>query len=129
MINEKNMIQQVKDGYDEDLWYDWFCNDASLKNKGKALLIKAKKIMLSNKFDASKCYIFFKNNCPMRGTLYDDFRICDLETGDIIYIVTPKSGHTVMNGKGSVWGKSNDFKEAVFEGTWTEIKNWFIKVQ
>ena len=108
------------------LWYDWFCKDSSLIRKGEALLKKLRLIAKSDKFDNDKCYVFFKNNCPFSGSLYDDFRICDLETGDVLYTVVPKSGHTVDNGKGYVWGKENGFEEPLFEGTWGEIKRWFL---
>ena len=72
--------------------------------------VKAKNI------DATKNYTFFKNNCPMQGPLYDDFRICDIETGDVVYTVSPKSGHT---GLAEVWGSANDFK-----GPLAEAKNF-----
>ena len=49
----------------------------------------------------------------MKGSLYDDFRICDLETGDVIWNVTAKSGHT---HQAEVWGRVNDFKEPVAVG-------------
>ena len=104
-------------------WYDWFCKESSLNAKTKSLGAKLKGIADSKKFDNEKCYVFFKNNCPMSGPLYDDFRICDIESGDVIYCVIPKSGHT---GKAEVWGKENDFNGAiaVFD-TWKELKAWF----
>lgn len=108
------------------LWYDWFCKDTSLYNKGVSLLKKLNQINKSKKFDSNKTYVFFKNCCPLDGSLYDRFSICDIETGEAIYCVTPKSGHTAHNGKGDVWGKENDFKEPLFEGSWKEIKNWFL---
>ena len=76
------------------LWYDWFCKETSLVNKGKALLQRLNAISGSAKFDNDKTYVFFKNNCPCNGSLFDDFRICDIETGDVIYCVVPKSGVT-----------------------------------
>lgn len=109
-----------------NLWFDWFCKDSSLQKKGEALLKKLSMISSSKKFDNSKCYVLFKNNCPFSGSLYDDFRICDIETGDVIYTVCPKSGHKEDNGKGNVWGRENGFEKPLFEGTWKEIKNWFL---
>jgi hypothetical protein len=49
----------------------------------------------------------------MNGPLYDDFRICDIETGDVIWTVTPKCGHS---GKAEIWGTVNNFKEAIAIG-------------
>ena len=104
-------------------WYDWFCKDESLPNKTKKLARRLKAISKSDKFDNETSYVFFKNNCPCSGPLYDDFRICSIETGDVIYTVTPKSGHT---GLAEVYGKENDFKEALIEGAWKDVKNWFL---
>lgn len=115
------------DTYDVmDLWYDWFCRDTSLKRKGEALLKKLKAIASSNKFDNDKCYVFFKNNCPCYGNLYDDFRICDKETGDVLYCVVPKSGFKRDEGRAQVYGVDNDFKEPLVEGTWRDVKAWFL---
>lgn len=110
-----------------DLWYDWFCKDTSLQKKGEALFKKLKAISNSTKFDNSKSYVFFKNNCPVFGRLYDDFRICDIETGDVIFTVVPKSGYYADNGLGKVWGydENGKFKE-LFKGSWKEIKQWFL---
>ena len=108
------------------LWYDWFCKNTSLKRKGEALLKKLKLIASSNKFDNDKCYVFFKNNCPCVGSLYDDFRICDKETGDVIYCVIPKSGHKAHGGRAQVFGVDNDFEGPIVEGTWREVKAWFL---
>lgn len=104
-------------------WYDWFCKEPALNAKTKSLGTKLKGIADSKKFDNEKCYVFFKNNCTIGGRLYDDFRICDIQSGDVIYCVIPKSGHS---GKAEVWGKENNFDGAiaVFD-TWKELKAWF----
>ncbi len=88
-------------------FYDWFCKDSSLERKAIKLMKSVKRWVKFRNTDTSKVYVFFKNNCPMNGPLYDDFRICDLETGDVIWTVTPKCGHS---GKAEVWGRQNDFK-------------------
>ena len=103
-------------------WYDWFCRDTSLANKTKSLGKKVMKIAKSSKVDIDKQYVFFKNNCPVPGPLYDDFRICDLKSGDVIYTVIPLSGHS---GKAEVHGKENNFKEPLAMGSWKDIKNFF----
>lgn len=107
-------------------WYDWFCKQSSLVKKTDKLYKLFIQISKSKKIDLLNSCVFFKNNCPMNGSLYDDFRICDLTNGDVIYTIIPKSGHKNMNGKGEVWGKENNFKEALFVGTWHEIKNFFL---
>jgi hypothetical protein len=94
-------------------FYDWFCKDSSLKNKATRLFMLVKRWAKNRNTDTDKVYVFFKNNCPMNGPLYDDFRICDIETGDVIWTVTPKSGHS---GLAEVWGKQNDFKGAIVTG-------------
>lgn len=138
-MEEKNLIQWIKE-FDEGKfdnpdrstqieagWYDWFCKDTSLVKKTVSLGSKLKSIIKSPKLDPANQYVLFKNNCPVRGELYDDFRICDILTGDVIFTIVPKSGHEVHGGKGNVWGRENNFKDPLFEGSWKEIKNWFLK--
>ena len=94
-------------------FYDWFCSDKALKAKSERLFRAVKRWVEKRNTDTDKVYVFFKNNCPMNGPLYDDFRICDIETGDVIWTVTPKSGHS---GLAEVWGKQNGFEGAIAKG-------------
>ena len=130
MEKEIAIADLIKMDFDEafnkdNCWgfFDWFCKDSSLKNKAKVLFGKVKALARSGKFDPTKTYVFFKNNCPLVGNLYDDFRICDIESGDVIYNVTPKSGHS---GKAEVWGEENDFEYPIVSGTWREVRMWFF---
>ena len=76
-------------------FYDWFCKDSSLEAKSKTLMNKVIKLIESGKvnINTAESYVFFKNNCPMSGPLYDSFSICTKD-GEVILWATPKSGHT-----------------------------------
>lgn len=68
-------------------WYDWFCRDSSLRNKTYKMGNIIKDIKAGGKVDLENNYVFFKNNCPFTGPLYDDFRICDMKTGEVIFTI------------------------------------------
>ena len=86
-------------------FYDWFCKDSALERKANILFPKVKKFIESTRVDILDTYVFFKNNCPVNGPLYDDFRICD-ENG-VLFTVIPKCGHS---GKAEIWGKNESGK-------------------
>lgn len=134
-FSDPDTLVQIKAG-----WDDWFCNDKSLCNKTKILGKKVKQIASSPKINVNTMYVLFKNNCPCNGPLYDSlsilrmkgkvvgplydsFSICDMESHDVLFWVTPKSGHT---GKAEVVAAPN-FGENVVEGTWKDVKEYFLK--
>jgi hypothetical protein len=120
-------VEQYGDGVDDfGVWYDWFCTDKQTKRRGSALVTKLKTIVNSSKIDLDNHYVWFKNNCPCWGELYDDFRIADRETGDIVFTIIPKIGHNTDHGKSAVYGPSNDFEAPLVIGTWDEVKAWFL---
>ena len=125
--NIKLILEQAANGAlnDHELFYDWFCKDSSLANKQKLLLGKVRKLSKSPKVDVEKMTVFFKNNCPGCGNLYDDIRFEDIETGDVVYAVVPASGFNSNFGQSEVWSKENNFKEPVVEGTWKDVLNYF----
>lgn len=116
-------------------WYDWFCKDTSLKNKTYKMGAIIAKVKEGGKVDLKTSYCWFKNNCPINGPLYDDFRFADLETGNVLLTIQVnccfnKSRYTVY-GRKSVYGKfhtdeplfeSNSSKELVkwLNEPWTE---------
>jgi hypothetical protein len=59
----------------------------------------------------------------MSGPLYDSFSICDIETGDVLYWVTAKSGHS---GLAEVASRDNDYN-IIIKGSWKEVKDYFLK--
>lgn len=70
-------------------WYDWFCRNDELYERLEILapLVKALASCprISQRMDDT--YVFFKNNCPCSGPLYDSFSICDIHTLDVRYAV------------------------------------------
>lgn len=94
-------------------FFDWFCKDSSLEAKAKQLFPRVKTFVEKMGVDLDTTYCIFKNNCPMGGQLYDDFRICDRETGFVIWTVVPKCGHS---GQAEVWGTINSFQGAHLQG-------------
>ena len=48
--------------------------DTSLTNKTKKMGNIIKQIKPGGKVDLETSYVWFKNNCPINGPLYDDFR-------------------------------------------------------
>ena len=103
-------------------WYDWFCRNESLHGKTKKLAPKVKQLAKSSKVDVDNWYVWFKNNCPICGSLYDDIHFADIKTGNVIYTIAfvKKYGQTV-----ELWGKENDFKHPLVIGDWEDIKEYF----
>lgn len=115
------------------LFFDWFCKDESLKSKSKKLLSNVRSIvkkMMKNgnfsKFDPSKCYVFFKNNCPCYGDgrLYDDIRICDIESDDVIYNICPRNPYGDITVSCAGHGFESDTEDFTF-GSMREVADWF----
>jgi len=103
--NIKNQIAQYERGIFVDSnnevdmkccnFYDWFCKDSSLENRAHKLYAALKRFLKHHpEIDQETHYVFFKNNAPMCGTTYDDFRICDVEMGDVMWTVIPRKART-----------------------------------
>lgn len=103
-------------------FFDWFCRGNALGDRARKIMPKAIKFAKRKKVDLHKTYVMFKNNCPMSGSLYDDFRICDLETEDVLWSVIPASGHLGTFGQAEVWGTENNFSNEIAKASsWTEL--------
>lgn len=123
-FNEGNFDSPDKMTQIEAGWYDWFCKDTSLKNKTKRMGSIIKQIKPGGKFDLETSYVWFKNNCPLHGPLYDDFRIASIETNNTLILVQIDC---VRNDeKYTVYERLDAFDKPVFKTNSTrELVKWF----
>jgi len=120
-FDAKDVTTQIEAG-----WYDWFCKDSSLANKTKRMGNIIKQFKDGGKIDLDLHYVWFKNNCPLGGPLYDDFRIANIDTNETIYVVRISSLKEEYRYK--VYEKLNNFKKALFKANLTrKVTDWINK--
>ena len=116
------------------LFFDWFCLDSSLKDKAIELLKMLRSVCKANligkKFDPDKCYVFFKNNCPCYGDgeLYDSLSICDIESGEVLFWMTPRNpyGKSELAFSGHGWKDENgNDEDSISFNTCHELYKFF----
>ena len=88
-------------------WFDWFCKGTSLVRRTQRMGKIVAKVKDGGKVDLDGMYVWFKNNCPLCGPLYDDFRFADIETGDVHMTICIDDVREEF--KYSVWGRANGF--------------------
>ena len=128
LLNEyesQDIKTQIKAG-----WYDWFCKDSSLAKKTQRMGNIISKLREGGKVNFKNWYVWFKNNCPLNGPLYDDFRFADLETGEVQFTI--QLDCCWNKKKYAVYGRTPDGEfhsdEPLFEtDSVRELINWFNK--
>lgn len=95
-------IESQKDNYYG--FYDWFCSDKALRNRAISLIPKVKFLVDQGVINGATTYVWFKNNCPIVGDLYDDMRFSLLDEGNT-YLggIAPTVGYTSSQGTCTVW--------------------------
>lgn len=109
-------------------WFDWFCKSESLAAKTKLLGKRLMSIIGSPMFDPEKTYVWFQNNCPVNGPLYDDFRIADIETGDTLFVIShlERGSHGCDKAHWEVLSVKGGFSAPVVSGNWKKVKTYFF---
>ena len=131
MTNTKFSINEFITDYENNSdecysFYDWFCKDESLKARAKSFVPKLKFLVNEGLLDGDNNYVWFKNNCPMFGTLYDDMRISSLKDDEkFLGGFCPRTGHYNEEEKASFWYFENVSEDNVFGDLRQEnFKNW-----
>lgn len=88
-------------------WYDWFCHNYALRNKTYKMGKIIAKVKPGGKIDLENWYVWFKNNCPCVGPLYDDFRFAIKDSGEVQFTICIDDKRA--GSKYEVWGRRNDF--------------------
>lgn len=112
-------------------WYDWFCKETSLAKKTKRMgniIKKFDSFKKDSKIDFKNWYVWFKNNCPVNGPLFDDFRFADMKTGEVQFTV--QLDCCWNQKKYAVFGRTPDGKfhaeKPLFEtDSIQDLVNWF----
>lgn len=107
-FDSKDIKTQINAG-----WYDWFCKDSSLRNKTYRMGKIITQLREGGKIDFSNWYVWFKNNCPLNGPLYDDFRFARLDNGEVQFTIQLDCCFNTK--RYTVYGRKNDFNEPLFE--------------
>ena len=104
-------------------WFDWFCRDTSLANKTKKMGNIIKQIKAGGKVDLDTSYVWFKNNCPLSGPLYNDFRIADIETNNNLIVVQIDCFRN--DSKYTAYERLDGFEKPVFQtNSSRELVKW-----
>ena len=110
-------------------FYDWFCKESALENRANKLLIKLKFLVKEGLVCGDTNYVWFKNNCPMVGNLYDDLRISNIKTNNFLGGLCPSDS----DGMAMLWllnQNNNDiteFKEKKWNALKKKLKNDIFK--
>ena len=107
-FNGKDRSVQIEAG-----WYDWFCRDESLAGRLKQLAPVV--LGITDPFILDNYYVWFKNNCPLNGPLYDDVRFEPLsgERGGNYFLVIKDSPHE--KAKWVLYTERYGFQEPEFQ--------------
>ena len=97
-FNDPDVKTQIEAG-----WYDWWGPDKNLVKGTKTVGDIINKLTKGGKVDLDKNYVWFKENQPVNGNRYLDFRFSDLDKGDVNY--TTQIGSPWNKKKYAVYGR------------------------
>lgn len=113
-------------------WYEWECSLDELLEKTKRFAKPILMLKNSERINLDSMFIWFTTNITEDYPPHDDFKICDIETGVILYQVFYKSP---FDDKNTLWtvfpysemrmtkGLQRKVKTQSFSST-IELENW-----
>lgn len=116
MTNESLMAES---GYN---FFDWFCKYTSLKGRAKRLIPKVQFLVDQGIINPETTYAWFKNNCPVSGKLYDDFRFTTIDKNYYIGGIAPAVGYNDVYNECHLFLAKDNFETVAFEN-WEVFKN------
>lgn len=84
-------------------FFDWFCRERGLMSRMLKLKGRIAYLVKMGVIDGDKNYVILKNNCPLDGELYDDFRVIDIETDEMVCGLAPSLGYNSRKGVCEFW--------------------------
>jgi hypothetical protein len=107
-----------------DLGFQHWYASGDLMKTVRSFARKVREIAHSTKFDQFDTYVWFNENMPfLGGKVFSDFRIADVETDEVLYVVVPRTSG--LFGKSEVWGKENGFSAPLVSGSWKDVVDFF----
>lgn len=97
-------------------FWDWFCRESSLKNRGIALDKKVNQLIKLGVIDPDSMKVSYKNCCPLYGNSYDIILVQKVDSDEDVVWIEPSSGHESNKGVASAYNYSN--------GKSYEFANW-----
>lgn len=121
-MNFNEQIQQIEQGTPyKSMFCDWFCTRKQLEKQGKTNLSRTKYLLETWGIDLGKVKVYFKNNFPVEGDLYDRIYIENIDNQEQYMTVTPRYGHKGENyTKCEVWFHTTN--EEIYFDNWLTFK-------